>query len=50
MTPKEKSLIKMKKSDFIKEHKHLVKVLRSHKGEKKEAEEQSEEMKKYAPQ
>ena len=48
MQSKDQALVKMKKSAFIKEHKHLLKVLRSGKGGKKEAKEQAEEMKKYA--
>lgn len=35
------------KKKFIKEHKHLVKVLKTKKGLKKEAKKQSKELKKY---
>ena len=38
-------IIKMKRSDFIKEHKHLLKVLKSGVGEKKEYKEQKQELK-----
>jgi hypothetical protein len=47
MNNKEKALVKMKRSDFIKEHKHLLKVLKTKKGEKKEFKEQKEELNKY---
>ena len=43
---KDKALIKMKRSDFIKEHKHLLKVLKSGVGEKKEYKEQKAELNK----
>ncbi len=46
MNSKSKAIIKMKNKDFVKEHKNLVKVLRTGKGLKKEAKEQSEELKK----
>ena len=47
MKAKSKALVNMKKSDFIREHKHLLKVLKSHKGESKEAKEQKKELNKY---
>jgi hypothetical protein len=37
--------ITMKKKDFVSEHKKLVKVLRTGKGRKREAEEQEKELK-----
>ena len=39
--------IRMSKKGFMKEHKDLLKVLKSGKGMKKEAREQSKELKKY---
>lgn len=47
-TSKGKAIIKMKKSSFIKEHKHLPKVLEhgSKASREKEAEEQEEELEK----
>ena len=40
-------VLEMKKSDFIREHKHLLKVLKTHKGESKEFKEQKKELNKY---
>ena len=49
MNPKEKSLIKMSKGDFIKEHSKLVKALKSRSPKllKEEAKEQNKELKEY---
>jgi hypothetical protein len=47
MNAKNQAIIKMKKPDFVKEHKHLLKVLKTGKGAKKEYKEQAEELKKY---
>jgi hypothetical protein len=44
---KNKAIIKMTKKDFIKEHKDLIKVLKTGKGLKRECKEQSRELKKY---
>ena len=50
MNPKSKALkkkITMTKSAFVKEHKDLLKTLKTGKGLKKEYKEQSSELKKY---
>ena len=39
--------IKMKKKDFVKEHKHLLKVLKTGKGRESEYKEQKAELNKY---
>lgn len=44
---KKKAKIVMSKKKVVKEHSHLVKVLKSGKGLKKEAKKQSEELKEY---
>ena len=44
---KSEAIVRMKKKDFIKEHKDLVKTLKTGKGIKKEYKEQSQELKKY---
>jgi len=44
---KSQAIVKMKKRDFVKEHKHLLKVLKTGKGRQKEAQEQAEELKGY---
>jgi len=44
---KNKAIVRMKKRDFVKEHKHLLKVLKTGKGRQKEAQEQSKELKGY---
>jgi len=44
---KSKALVNMKRSDFIKEHKDLLKVLKTGKGAKKEFKEQRKELNKY---
>ena len=47
MNAKSKAIIKMKKKDFIREHKDLIKVLKTGKGLKKEYKEQKAELDKY---
>ena len=44
---KSEAMVRMKKKDFVKEHRKLVKVLRSGKGLRKEAKEQGEELAGY---
>ena len=46
MKAKSKALVSMKRSDFIREHKHLLKVLKTHKGETKEFKDQKKELNK----
>ncbi len=52
MNTKDKALenkkVIMKRSEFLKEHKHLLRVLKTGKGEKKEFNKQTKELKKYA--
>ncbi len=47
MNAKNKAIVKMKRSRFVKEHKELVKKLRSKKNLKEEAEKQEKELEKY---
>ena len=47
MNSKEKSLIKMTKKQAVNEHSHLVKVLKSGKGLKQEAQKQAKELQEY---
>jgi hypothetical protein len=47
MTPHSQALIKMTKKQAVDEHRHLVKVLRTGKGLKAEANKQSKELKEY---
>lgn len=42
---KSQAIVKMRKRDFVREHKKLVKVLKTGKGRREEAEEQEEELK-----
>lgn len=44
---KSEAIIRMKRGDFIKEHRELVKTLRTGKGIKKEAKEQGAELERY---
>jgi len=44
---KKELAVKMRKSELIREHKHLVKVLRTGKGQKQELKKQSKELKQY---
>ena len=44
---KSQAIVKMKKKDFVNEHRHLLKVLKTGKGREKEYQEQAEELKGY---